>query len=243
MQGSISAERMSECEVVDRADRFWWKVLGEFGKGYILTHGLSFDDAYDAVIYPQYEVILEKNVDLGVDDFGVPILGQYLPKEMTALVDRKIVATDDPRLSFVSWHEASGHGVLQGKYLKECSGKIRKLYDTDPSMRLIENAFESQANLFARHTAAPIPLVWVAFKRVFGISRKIPFCGPGVYMLNGRKEYAESPIELAWKVAQRMRHYFGGLSAECLAYQLIRIAVDPNGYDQGDPLGPYPTRC
>jgi len=233
MQGSVSAEPMSKREIIDRADRFWWKVLGELGTHHILTHGLSFDDIYEAVIYPQHEVILERNVDLGVDDFGVPILGQYLPKEMTALVDRKLSETGDPRLPSVSWHEAGGHGVLQGKYLKACQGRIRKLCDTDRSLRLIENTFELQANTFARHVAAPMGLVWVTFQRVFGISRKIPFCGPRVYMLNGQKTYAASPIDLAWKIARTMQHRFGGLSAECLAYQLIQIAVAYEGYDRG----------
>lgn len=232
-----SPEPMSKLQILGKAHQLWLEYVREVGPEHVLNCGVDFDEVYDAVIYPKYEITLVKNEDLGKDDFGDPILGRFIPKENVALVDNKLFETRDPRAVFTEWHETTGHGILQGGFLRKNAQKYQKLFTTEKSMNLIENTFEQQANIFAANVAAPLRYVECMFIKLFGARRKIRYCGPGKYSLcynnNNWFVYVSSPIELAWKIAKRMKHYFWGLSAESLSYQVLEVAIDTNGYDRG----------
>lgn len=228
-----SPEPMSKLQILERTHQFWLEYVKEVGAEYVLAHGVDFNEVYDAVIYPKYEVHLEKNVYLGVDDSGDQILGQFLPKDNVALVNKTLCDTEDKRKVFTQWHEVAGHGVLQGSWLRKNREKYPKLSTTQKSMNLIENNFERQANIFAANVAAPMNFVDYVYRLLFGINRKIPYCGPGIYFLNFQRVYIKSPLDLAWKIAKKMQRFFGGLSAESLAYQVLEVCVHSNGYNQG----------
>lgn len=99
----------------------------------------------------------------------------------------------------------------------------------------MENSFERQANTFAANVVAPRNYVYCIFVKLFGSRRKIRFCGAGRYSLCFNNiswfVYANSPFELAWITAKGIQHYFWGLSAEVIAYQLLEVAIDNNGYN------------
>ena len=66
-------EPTSEQELRKRGQAVFWEYVREVGKNYLFSHGLDFDEAYDAAIYPNYEIELDKETDLGVDDEGMEI--------------------------------------------------------------------------------------------------------------------------------------------------------------------------
>ncbi len=239
-------EPMSESMILNRAHSFWLDVVSEFGAEYLLNKGIDFDEIYDAVIYPKFEIVLCKDEDLGVDDDGTPILGKFLSKENTALVDKKLFDTHDARRVFTQVHEVAGHGILHGSYLRKIASKFPILYSTERTVGLDKNAFdwrsfntfEWQANTFAANIIAPKNFVYCIYAKLFGTRRKIRYCGPGRYSLIFNDifwpVYVCSPLNLAWKIAKRIRHYFWGLSIESLAYQVLEVAIDMNGYNRGD---------
>ena len=224
-------EPMSKRQILEKAHQFWLEYIREVGPEYVLNRGVDFDEVYDAVIYPHYEIILVKDEDLGLDDLGDPILGRFIPKENTALVDNKLFKTRDPRTVFTEWHEVTGHGVLQGEFLRKTESNNQKLYSTEKSMNLIENTFEWQANTFAANIAAPLNFVYCVWVKMFGMWRKMRYTGPGYYnlsLLNGTnlRFYIGSASELARRIAGLMKRYFGGLSIESLSYQVQRAAIE-----------------
>lgn len=232
-------EPMSEQGIRERAFNVWLEYVNEVGVEYVFNHGSSFDEMYDAVIYPKYEVICDKSKDLGVDDEGVPILGKFLPKENVALVDRKLFATADPRRIFTQYHETAGHGILHGPYLRKNAHKYPTLFSTEKSVGLSKNGFdwrqmntfEWQANAFAANLAAPLNFVYCVWVKMFGTWRKMRYTGPGYYNLclvtgTNLRLYIGSVSELAWRIAGLMKHYFGGLSSQSLSYQVQRVAIE-----------------
>lgn len=236
---------MSKLQILHKAHEFWLEYVREVGPEYILNCGVNFDEMYEVVLYPKYEIVLVTDEDLGVDDEGTAILGKFLPKDNTALVDKKLFEERDPRRVFIEGHEVIGHGILHGPFLRKNAYKFPKLYSTekgiDPTQNRFNwktfNTFEQQANTFAANVMAPRIYVWCMFIKLFGMRRKIRYCGPGKYSLcynnNNWFVYVSSPLELAWKIAKRMKHYFWGLSAESLSYQVLKVAIDTNGYDRG----------
>lgn len=233
-------EPMSKLQILNKAHQFWLEYVGEVGREHVLNCGVNFDEVYDTVIYPKHEITLVRDEDLGVDDFGNPILGRYIPKEKTALVDNKLFESRDPRTTFTEWHEVAGHGILQGEFLRKTQSKNQKLYTTEKGINPLgfENAFEWQANTFAANVAAPKCYVYCIYVKLFGMRRKIRYNGPGRYSLIFNNMfwpiYVGSPLNLAWKIAKRIRHYFWGLSIESLAYHVLNVAIDMNGYDRGE---------
>lgn len=227
---------MSENRVRELAHTFFKTVVNKFGADYLIANGIRFDEIYDAIIYPQYEIAMDIACDLGLDDDGIQILGQFLPKENVARISRVLVEGNDPRKVFTCWHEVVGHGVLQGRYLRKNLRKHPKLFTTQESIRLWENTFERQANLFASNVAAPQSYIRVIGTRVFGTDRRIRFIGPGHYFIGNRRVYATTPQNLAWLTAKVIQPYFGGLSAEALSYQVSPVFIDPNGFDWGKPF-------
>ena len=103
---------------------------------------------------------------------------------------------------------------------------------------MIENTFEWQANTFATNVAAPRSYVWCMFRKLFGANRKVRYHGPGRYCLifNDKHWYVQigSPYQLAWIIAKKMKHYFWGVSTQCLTYRVLEVAIDHDGYEQGD---------
>ena len=236
-----SPEPMSKLQIQEKAHRFWLEYVREVGPEHVLSHGVDFDEMYDSVIYPRYEITFVKDEDLGVDDFGEPILGRFIPKDNTALVDKKLYEIRDPRTVFTEWHEVVGHGILQGPFLRKNARENPRLFTTPKGISLLENTFntfEWQANVFAANVAAPKSYVYCIYAKLFGSQRKIKYCGPRRYSLIFNNifwpVYAGSPLNLAWKIAKRIRHYFWGLSIETIAYQVLDVIIDQNGYNRGE---------
>jgi hypothetical protein len=238
---------MSKQQIRQEAFDLWLEFVAEVGSEYLVRHGVDFDEFYDAVLYPKHEITLVRDVDLGVDDDGVSILGKYLPKENTAFVDRKLFESNDPRKVFTEIHESIGHGILHGAFLRENAKKYPKLYTTEDGIGLTDtgngfnwkkmNTFELQANAFAVNAFAPRNFVWCIYRKVFEMDRKIIYCGPGIYCLvcnkTPRRVYVRSPLQLAWVIAKQIQPYFWGLSAQSLSYQVLAVAVNRNNYQQG----------
>jgi hypothetical protein len=228
-------EPMSAEQIAQEAHKFWLDIVNVLGKEHILQKGIIFDEVYDNVIYPRYEIYLDKETDLGVDYEGNEILGEFLPADNTALVSKRLYSLNDKRTVFTQWHEVCGHGILQGKFIRKNKIKYPKLYTTQKTINLISNTFEFQANCFGAHLAAPISLIRCICIMFFGTDR-FNYIGPGSYNLyvNGRdfKFFIESPQELAKRIAMFIQKYFGGLSIESLSYQILKAVVDCRAYNQ-----------
>ena len=101
-----------------------------------------------------------------------------------------LVETNDPRAVFVAVHETVGHGVLQGRFLREHAAKFPELLSTEASIGLTKsgfdwsqmNTFERQANTFASHVIAPRTYVYCLWVKLFGTDRKMRYAGPGRYI-------------------------------------------------------------
>ncbi len=232
---------MSKLQIQEKAYMFFSEYVREVGPEHVLNCGIDFDEVYDAVIYPRYEIIFVKDEDLGVDDFGEPILGRFLPRDNTALVDNKLFKTRDPRRVFTEWHEVVGHGILHGPFLRKSANNNPSLFTTPKGISLLENAFntlEWQANVFAANVAVPKSYIYCIYAKLFGTRRKIKYCGSRRYSLIFNNSfwpvYASSPLNLAWIIAKRIRHYFFGLSTESIAYQVLDVIIDQNGYNRGE---------
>ena len=237
---------MSEESIREEAHQLWVDYVHEVGPEHVLNHGVDFDEMYDAVIYPRYEVELDRKQTLGEDDNGVSILGEFLPLDNVALVDRRLFEERDPRRIFVTVHETVGHGVLQGRFLRKHARRFRRLLSTEASTGLAKsgfdwsqmNTFERQANTFASHVIVPRTYVWCLWVKLFGTRRKMRYSGPGRYHLTFRDMSlpvnVNSPFQLAWLVAKKMQHYFWGLSAQCIAYQVAQAVIDHRGHELGD---------
>lgn len=253
---------MSELQLLHKAHEIWLKFVRAVGPEYILNHGVDFDELYDSVVYPEYEIELVRNENLGVDDEGTRILGKFLPKDNTALVDKKLFETEDPRRVFTQCHEVLGHGILHGPFLRKNAHKYARLYSTEKAVGLAQstfdwkkfNTFEWQANTFAANVITPKNYIWCLCIKLFGMKHKINYIGPTKYCLyfNGKDSFVNvgSPYQLAWQIAKRMKGYFWGLSTESLSYSVLDIAIYTNGYNNRDfgrctfasPIGKVPNR-
>ena len=229
-----SPEPMSMYTVRMKAEALFWDYVKEVGEDYILKNGLNFDDAYDSVIYPRYEIAMDRNIDLGVDDDGIEIFGQFLPHHNVALISRNLIVRNDPRLLFTTIHEVVGHGILHGNYLRKTGKDYPHLYSTRESI-FMENAFEHQANTMAINFVAPEGFVLALYWKVFGTRRNINYTGPGRYSLCFNNKnwsvWANSPYHLAWLIAKKLKHYFWGLSTESLMYRVLKAVINCNGYN------------
>ena len=232
-----SPKPMSEQMIREKALGLFWDYVREVGEGYILRNGVNFDDMYDAIIYPRYEISLDTKIDLGYNENDEEILGQFIPEDNIARISERLVINNDPRRIFTTVHEVVGHGVLHGNFLRETKKDYPALYSTDKSMKF-ENTFEWQANTMAKNFICPEGLVLALYWKVFGTRRKIPYVGPRRYCLNvngkGCSVWAASPYQLAWEITKRIKHYFWGLSKESITYQVLNVAVEANGYSNRD---------
>jgi hypothetical protein len=237
---------MSKELIRQEAHLLWVKYVQVVGPEHVLNHGVDFNELYDALIYPQYEIELVRDQTLGLADDGSQILGEFLPKDNTALVDKSLYETGDHRFVFTVSHEVIGHGVLHGPFLREHAKEYATLLSTERSTGLTAsgfdwsqmNTFEWQANAFAAHVIAPRTYVWCLWVKLFGTDRKMGYRGPGCYHLTFKDMSLpvkiNSPFQLAWIIAKKMEHYFWGLSTQCIAYQVAAAVVDYRGYELGD---------
>lgn len=126
------------------------------GKDFAML-GINFDIIFEEYIYPEYEIELVEDCDLGVDEDGEKVLGFFQPEFNRVFIDQSLKG--DPRRVFTCWHEVGGHAVLQGDWLrKEINrvGMVREIVTTAPMLSpQAEGTLERQANLFCRTCGGP----------------------------------------------------------------------------------------
>ena len=195
------------------------------GKEHILQHGMCFDTMYEEIIYTRYGIVMDESRELGTDSKGTKILGEYFPRENIAAIDLS-QKNGDPRRTFTRYHEVVGHGVLQGRWLRENMKNGSIITTSDDLMHhKTVNALEQQANLCAALTAAPDWLVDAAIALTFRPTKFFVFIGPSEYSLNpvrgipSRSQIAEFP-ELCRNIARFIQPWFDGLSIESLGYRV-----------------------
>jgi hypothetical protein len=189
---------------------------------------VSFDTAYNEIIYPKYGIALVEDSDLGFDSTGEKILGQYDPMENTAFIN--VSLRDDPRRAFTCWHEVGGHGVLQGQWLRKEFSRLSRqgcCVTTEASLACAKDTMERQANLFASHAAAPTWFVCHALVELLDLTRPIRYVGPATYTLTFNKSWCrfkvDSFADLCRILAKAIQWRFGGLSVEALSYRIQKM--------------------
>ncbi|MCY2986998.1 MAG: hypothetical protein NTY19_03910 [Planctomycetota bacterium] len=190
---------------------------------------VSFDAVYEQVIYPDFGIVLVEDEDLGFDDEGKKILGQYDPWENTAFIDMSLQPTTrDPRRTFTCWHEVGGHGILQGDWLRQQLGRNRddaRVVTTEDSIDFATTiALERQANLFASYAGAPTWFLNHAIRETYRGTRPIRYIGPRKYCLDVRGHCQQYDVEdfndLCRVIALNIQWKFGGMSIEALSYRI-----------------------
>lgn len=221
-----SPEKMSKRTILKEASEVLSKFIGRVGIENFRANGIKLDNVYNEVIYPSYEIELVQEKYLGFDEYGLPILGQYLPFENVALIDKKLYDKNDPRRVFTAYHEIS-HGILHGDYLRKTESKCQVI-NTTPG-NLDRNTLEKQASFLAANLAAPVPYIRYLFKKLFEAKQAINYCGARSYNLYfmHRDIVVEihSPYEIAHEIAKRIQPYFGGLSVQCLTIQVLHARI------------------
>lgn len=162
------------------------------GKDFAML-GINFDIIFEEYIYPEYEIELVEDCDLGVDEDGEKVLGFFQPEFNRVFIDQSLKG--DPRRVFTCWHEVGGHAVLQGDWLrKEINrvGMVREIVTTAPMLSpQAEGTLERQANLFAAHAAAPAGFVSYAIQETFGAPSTFHVYRPRSILLRAPKWYAQ----------------------------------------------------
>lgn len=226
----IQAPQFSNSEIIRRAE----KLTKQFAKSIepeIALLFTSFDAIYAEIIYPEFEIELRENYDLGFDEDGVKILGEYDWYENVAYIDQVInEESGDPRRSFTLWHEVGGHGVLQGDWLRKEHSRVAKnsrLVTTETSITgQTIDVLERQANLFAANAGIPLWLLEHRMREVFRPTRPFRFIGPSRYCLevNGRCRYGDVKTfdDMCRFIAYYIKPSFGGMSTESIGYQVAK---------------------
>ena len=226
----IQAPKFTNAEIIKRAEELtkrWARHVGP-DIGLVLT---SFDAIYNEIIYPEYEIKLKENCDLGFDEEGVKILGEYDWMENVAYIDQAInEETSDPRRAFTLWHEVGGHGVLQGDWLRKEQSRVsgnHRLVTTELSIKnQTIDVLERQANLFAANAGVPLWLLEYRMRQVYRPTRPFRFIGPSRYCLdvNGRCRYGDVSTfdDLCRFIAYYVKSSFGGMSSESIGYQVAK---------------------
>lgn len=231
-QSALSAPRWSRKTIVEAAHRLTARYEAIVGREHILRDGLHFDDFYERVIFPEFRVSLYEDEDLGLDDDGRKLLGRYSVRANAAYLDRAISRdSGDPRCIFTCWHEVAGHGVLQGKWLRERleSDEVDQFVDvTERSLSPhAERLLEFQANLFAAALAAPHWLVNYAINTTFRPTRPFVFREPCIYWLDVHglriRKYIVDAGDLSGWIGSKITGFFGGLSAEAVGYRIAEL--------------------
>lgn len=225
MNESIKPPPFTKREIISRAEELFLGYADLVGHERAAL-GINFDVIFDKFIYPEYEIELVEDRDLGVDESGAKILGFFQPELNRVFVDRSLKY--DPRRIFTCWHEVGGHAVLQGDWLrKEFNriGMVRDIVTTESMLSTqVEHTLEWQANLFAAHASAPLGYVDYVIKNILKLAAPIRFSGPGGYCFDAYRNTQYRKIsdfsELCICVARYIQHRFGGLSVESLSYRV-----------------------
>lgn len=227
MSGFILPPPLSKEEIVRQARNFHLKYANSYPRDYELL-GVNFNVMYEKFIYPEYEIELIEDRDLGCDESGEKILGIFNPESNRAFIDSSL--KDDPRRVFTCWHEVGGHAILQGEWLRKEMKRIGEkstIVSTDPmlSSRTI-NTLEWQANCFAAEAGAPMGFVNFQIKRTLKLVTPLRFCGPGCYSFDSASRTRFVQVSdfqhLCRVVAGCIRYWFGGFSVEALSYQVAQ---------------------
>lgn len=211
-------------ELLRRAKSFTDEYCSVIGLGRLLRYGIAFDDIYHEYIYPKYEIALRTDIDLGVDEFGAPIMGEYRPAENVALVSSRLRC--DPRYTFTLWHEVAGHGVLQGDMLRRAHSKHIRTTSISLDPRT-ERRLERQANIFAAMVAVPPFFLQHALFEAFKPTKPFVYRGPCDYDLMAYGQHSRVRIDsvqaLRIELARPIQHRFGGLSMESISYRIADL--------------------
>jgi hypothetical protein len=192
---------------------------------------VNFDVAFDEIIYPRYEIVLNESEDLGFDERGEKILGSYEPLSNTAFID--VSLKNDPRRTFTCWHEVGGHAILQGEWLRQELRRLNQagqLITTETDLDLATtNILERQANLFAAHAGAPTALLYYALDHLLSPTRPIRYVGPKTYNLMFRGVWqwfkVDSLNHLCRILGKAIQWRFGHLSVEALSYRIQSLPI------------------
>lgn len=221
----------SEQELERKASLLFGRFLRCVGRRHIDRFGLRFEDVHRHV-GKSYGVKLIEGQKLG-SDRGCKILGVYQPWSNTAEIDECIgPSSDDPRRVFTLYHEVFGHGVLQGRWMREQMQEAvsNKLIVTEDSFSVgTERRAEWQANRFGAAVAAPKTLVSAAIMLHF--NGPVVYRGGSMYWLpsgNGSRPVAVGSYEhLCTIVAAIIQPHFGGLSVTALSKRVAKCYLVP----------------
>lgn len=218
-------------EIIRTAEALTLRYRDLVGEGRAAL-GIDFNCVFDDLIYPDYEVALTEHMDLGHDEAGNKVLGQYVAETNDLYLDPTL--RSDPRRVFTQWHEI-GHVVLHGNWIRRLAklGDMPGLIQTTAlSLRSATfDALEIQANLFASQAAAPDWLLVGTFKRRVG-DRPLTFQGPGKYTFplncGTQERHAQDFTEFCWILAGYLKGCFASLSQEALGYRIHRSTIVKN---------------
>ena len=227
----IQPPPFSQSQIIVRAEELWERYARAEPEAALL--GISFDVIYEHVIYPEYDIVLVEDEELGFDRSGKKILGYYEPSSNTAYIDVSLHPSGkDPRRTFTRWHEVGGHGILQGRWLRRELQRVggHGVATTEESLDLkTMNALERQANLFAAHAGAPTRLLNCIIKDTYNLTRQIRYVGPGKYCLYVHGCRIDHDIEdfghLCRAIASHIQSRFGWMSMEALSYRIAQLPL------------------
>ena len=227
----IEAPPFSDRRIVQTAEELTKKYVRATNPDPVLF-SINFDHIYENYIYPEYEIALEEDCNLGRDEHGKKILGRFDVDTNTAYIDASLgPGSRDPRRTFTCWHEVGGHGVLQGQWLRrELSGfqHARSIVTTEESIDgRTHYELDRQANLFAARAAAPTWFLQQVVQETYQPTHPLRYTGPGRYCFNvnraTRYHHADDFGHLCRIAAYYISWRFGGLSHEALGYRLVQI--------------------
>ncbi len=222
-EGKVKRNNSTNNSIINLANRCLEQYFEE--KGYYLPEDkiINIDEIYESVIYPEYEIILSTNYDLGfIEDTEDKILGKTIPKERVILIDKSLAPeSGDPRYTFTLGHEI-GHGLLHAdkKQLFRCSSK---------SIFKGTNLYEKEANCFSENLLMPRRLVFYRFVQYYKPSKPIIYRGEGEYWLGysgkTKKQNVYSFQDYCGKLARPLTRYFSNISKESLGYRLCNLGL------------------
>lgn len=222
----LQAPTLTREAIILAAEALIRQYVDIVGRERIHAIGLSFDDVFAQVIYPNHEIELIEDFDLECDSSGLKPLGRFDVLNNRALIG---IAAGDPRRAFTCWHEVGGHGVLQGAWLRQQFGQghVESIVTTDVSISAkTENLLERQANLFAANASAPRWFVREVIARTYKLNLPhiFRYIGPSHYDFDVRgtcqKRRINSFDDFCLSIARDIKHLFWGLSAQSLSYRV-----------------------
>jgi len=222
----LQAPSLTREAIILAAEALIRQYVDIVGRERIHAIGLSFDDVFGQVIYPNYEIELIEDFDLECNSSGLKPLGRFDVLNNRALIGIK---AGDPRRAFTCWHEVGGHGILQGAWLRQqlSQGQFESIVTTNVSISArTEDILERQANLFAANASAPRWFVREVIARTYKLNLPhiFRYIGPSHYDFDVRGAIKKRRIntldEFCLSIAHDIKHLFWGLSAQALSYRV-----------------------